>query len=816
VYGERQRCPLHDPTTIGDRFKFRSNYWYGPNALPPIATNIIIEGNGSILAISSGITRLRFFYVGADPNNNPATRGFVTPGAGSLTLRNLQLSGGRQQGGNAFAGGGGAGMGGAIFNQGTLVLDRVTLSGNSATGGGSGSFGVGGDNHSGGGMGQDAGRAQGGGFGGPVTGAISGWLTWAGLSVGGPGSKGRAGGGAGFSHLMLAGNTPCQGGNGCTGSSGGSGGSIYYSSDFLSFESGPDGLAGFGGFGAGAAGEGSGGGGSSTGAQPGGNGGGFGAGGFSGNGAGGGGGGVGGGGGGGNWYGTYGGTQDATSKNGGAGGFGGGGGAMQIGDKSAPNGMFDIGGNGGFGGGGGGHRYTKALGFGGFGGGPGDPQGGGAGMGGAIFNHGGHVTIRNSTLTENQAIGGKARIGTHEDICCPGEAHGGAVFNLNGTVQITFSTIARNSVTTYAIVEENYDDYGGLIQYTNVDDYNNLHLLHVGAGGVYSLGYHARGGQTASLTISNSIVANNRLYALVPTGLLRVPEMRLLAEPRSRRPAGHEAPVTPTGADLVAIQPAVLAPDDTANLASASLTYQNQNIVGSVFTTIPSSNPNMMIPPTVTPVTGPAPLTSDPQLGALTLAYPTYFPLSSGSPAIDAGVCESGIATDQPGNIRPRGRSCDLGAYEAPGAFTGIGVNAGGPSYSDSSGQIWSADGGYSGTTGTFTTAHSISGTASPVLYQSERYGANFQYQFSVPNGTYMVTLKFAEIYWTHADQRVFNVTINGQPALSNFDIVRMAGPNAAIDWTFVVSNTGGQITIQFTGVVNNAKVSAIQIRSAS
>jgi len=52
---------------------------------------------------------------------------------------------------------------------------------------------------------------------------------------------------------------------------------------------------------------------------------------------------------------------------------------------------------------------------------------------------------------------------------------------------------------------------------------------------------------------------------------------------------------------------------------------------------------------------------------------------------------------------------------------------------------------------------------ADPKLYQTERYG-NFTYQFTVPNGGYNVTLKFAEFYWTSAGKRIFNVAINGTP----------------------------------------------------
>ncbi len=52
------------------------NFWYGPNALPPIASNITIEGHGTTLFIQNGTSpRLRFFFVGADAASpqTPAT-----------------------------------------------------------------------------------------------------------------------------------------------------------------------------------------------------------------------------------------------------------------------------------------------------------------------------------------------------------------------------------------------------------------------------------------------------------------------------------------------------------------------------------------------------------------------------------------------------------------------------------------------------------------------------------------------------------------------------------------------------------------------
>jgi hypothetical protein len=144
--------------------------------------------------------------------------------------------------------------------------------------------------------------------------------------------------------------------------------------------------------------------------------------------------------------------------------------------------------------------------------------------------------------------------------------------------------------------------------------------------------------------------------------------------------------------------------------------------------------------------------------------------------------------------------------------FTPIRVRAGGAAYTDPSGNVWSADNDFSGGH-TYVTNHAISNTSTPTLYQTERYG-NVEYQFAVPNGNHTVTLKFAEIYWNRPGERVFNVTINGVTVLSNFDIFSQAGAEfKALDESFPVSVSAGTITIQFTTVVNNAKISAIEIQ---
>jgi Malectin domain/Chitobiase/beta-hexosaminidase C-terminal domain len=146
--------------------------------------------------------------------------------------------------------------------------------------------------------------------------------------------------------------------------------------------------------------------------------------------------------------------------------------------------------------------------------------------------------------------------------------------------------------------------------------------------------------------------------------------------------------------------------------------------------------------------------------------------------------------------------------------FSPIFVNAGGPAYTGSQGQVWSADADFSGGS-TYSTTESIANTADPTLYQTERYG-DFSYQFGVPNGSYNVVLKFAEIYWDKVGQRIFNVSINGTPVLTNFDIIATAGaPLTAIDKTFSATTSTGAITIQFTsGSADLPKISAIEISS--
>jgi hypothetical protein len=94
-----------------------NNFWYGPDGLPAISSNLTINGNGATIQRGNGADNFRLFYVSGGQSGLAV---------GTLTLNNLTLAGGVAKGGDNFFGGGGLGAGGAIFNQGTLNLNGVT------------------------------------------------------------------------------------------------------------------------------------------------------------------------------------------------------------------------------------------------------------------------------------------------------------------------------------------------------------------------------------------------------------------------------------------------------------------------------------------------------------------------------------------------------------------------------------------------------------------------------------------------------------------------------------------------------------------
>ena len=151
---------------------------------------------------------------------------------------------------------------------------------------------------------------------------------------------------------------------------------------------------------------------------------------------------------------------------------------------------------------------------------------------------------------------------------------------------------------------------------------------------------------------------------------------------------------------------------------------------------------------------------------------------------------------------------------EPPNDDTTIRVNAGKDDvYTDSLGLVWSANDGLSGGR-SYANSNEIAQTDNDLLYQSEYYGQNFSYSQDVPNGNYDVTLHFAETVFYQPGRRVFDVSAEDQLILDNFDIIDEAGgQDIAIERIFTVGVSDGTLDLDFLAEVNNAKISAIEIK---
>src|SRR5262249_22576335 len=121
------------------------------------------------------------------------------------------------------------------------------------------------------------------------------------------------------------------------------------------------------------------------------------------------------------------------------------------------------------------------------------------------------------------------------------------------------------------------------------------------------------------------------------------------------------------------------------------------------------------------------------------------------------------------------GRSAEVAATPRPAAAI-VAFNSGGATAGPFAADAF-VSGGTAFATSNPTDTTGVSNPAPQAVYQTERFG-NFTYTIPgfTPGASYTVRLHFAEIYWTNAGQRLFNVAINGVAVLTNFDVFVAAG----------------------------------------
>jgi hypothetical protein len=164
------------------------------------------------------------------------------------------------------------------------------------------------------------------------------------------------------------------------------------------------------------------------------------------------------------------------------------------------------------------------------------------------------------------------------------------------------------------------------------------------------------------------------------------------------------------------------------------------------------------------------------------------------------------------GTITIAGQTLTVTQSGTPNGSFVFALNCGGSQYTSKTGTVYKSDRYYQGGR-VWKTSSGIAETSDDRLYRSERYG-NFAYSIPMANGNYLVTVKFAEIYWSSKGKRIFDVYIEGEKVISGLDIFARVGKYHPCDVSIPVTVTDGKLDISFRTVADNAKVSAILVQT--
>ncbi|MBI4732327.1 MAG: sortase [Chloroflexi bacterium] len=260
----------------------------------------------------------------------------------------------------------------------------------------------------------------------------------------------------------------------------------------------------------------------------------------------------------------------------------------------------------------------------------------GATDGGGLYNDGGTLTITNSTFSGNSTSGG----------------NGGGLFNFFGSTTMNNSTFSSNSASDPSF--GGGGNGGGLFNTGNLTVTNSTFSGNsasdpsFGGGGIYS--------DFGTVTISNSTFSSNTT-AGSGGGLLNTFDSSSTITNSTFSGNGASASNgggSRQGGGTVTLKNTIVANSTAGGNCAGTLTDGGNNLDSANtcgFTTNAKINTN-------------------PNLGDLT-GSPQYFPLNSGSAAIDAGsntVCAAAPVnnTSQNGVTRPMpiGGTCDIGSYE--------------------------------------------------------------------------------------------------------------------------------------------------------
>jgi RHS repeat-associated protein len=143
--------------------------------------------------------------------------------------------------------------------------------------------------------------------------------------------------------------------------------------------------------------------------------------------------------------------------------------------------------------------------------------------------------------------------------------------------------------------------------------------------------------------------------------------------------------------------------------------------------------------------------------------------------------------------------------------------------YTSGSGKVWDKDRAYrtagsgyvkSGLNVTVGgSEEKICGTVDGVLYSTFAKGQELEYAFDVPSGKYTVGMFWSELEFMTKGLRQFDVYIEGNKVISKLDVADVTNYSCAYSKYFSgIDVTDGTLSIKFTGVLDNAMISAIEV----
>ena len=152
-------------------------------------------------------------------------------------------------------------------------------------------------------------------------------------------------------------------------------------------------------------------------------------------------------------------------------------------------------------------------------------------------------------------------------------------------------------------------------------------------------------------------------------------------------------------------------------------------------------------------------------------------------------------------------------AQEYTPVQTGIRFNVGGPKYTDVFGQVWQEDAYFNADSRKFSRQMEISGTNLDPIYQTERFSKNLSYSLPLENNAYDIKLHFAEIYFSGANRRVFDVSVEDGVVSKDLDLVAKSAKGEALAISLEdILVEDGILNLNLDASVNNAKLSGIEI----